>query len=103
MVIDIHQISILDLCFGILNIFGEENSNWCSSFNDDKWINIAIFIEKFADIIYKAGYASPIRTPRGEDIMAACGQLKSATERARKSRKQIEAEAGLAQQEKHNP
>ncbi|MBA84709.1 23S rRNA (adenine(2503)-C(2))-methyltransferase RlmN [Thalassobius sp. S69A] len=55
-------------------------------------------IEKFADIIYKAGYASPIRTPRGEDIMAACGQLKSATERARKSRKQIEAEAGVAQQ-----
>ncbi|WP_420569121.1 23S rRNA (adenine(2503)-C(2))-methyltransferase RlmN [Thalassovita sp.] len=55
-------------------------------------------IEKFADIIYKAGYASPIRTPRGEDIMAACGQLKSATERARKSRKQIEAEAGMAQQ-----
>ncbi len=43
-------------------------------------------IEAFADIIYKAGYASPIRTPRGEDIMAACGQLKSATERARKSR-----------------
>ena len=55
-------------------------------------------IEKFADIIYKAGYASPIRTPRGEDIMAACGQLKSATERARKSRAQIEAEAGLSQQ-----
>ncbi|RYG91543.1 23S rRNA (adenine(2503)-C(2))-methyltransferase RlmN [Loktanella sp. IMCC34160] len=52
-------------------------------------------IEAFADIIYKAGYASPIRTPRGEDIMAACGQLKSATERARKSRKEIEAEAGL--------
>jgi 23S rRNA (adenine2503-C2)-methyltransferase len=53
-------------------------------------------IEKFADIIYKAGYASPIRTPRGEDIMAACGQLKSATERARKSRADIAAEAGLA-------
>ncbi|NRB04975.1 MAG: 23S rRNA (adenine(2503)-C(2))-methyltransferase RlmN [Rhodobacteraceae bacterium] len=52
-------------------------------------------IRAFADIIYKAGYASPIRTPRGEDILAACGQLKSATERARKSRKQIEAEAGL--------
>ncbi|SIS84698.1 23S rRNA m(2)A-2503 methyltransferase [Roseivivax lentus] len=50
-------------------------------------------IEAFADIIYKAGYASPIRTPRGEDIMAACGQLKSATERARKSRREIEAEA----------
>ena len=53
-------------------------------------------IERFADIVYKAGYASPIRTPRGEDIMAACGQLKSATERARKSRAEIAAEAGLA-------
>ncbi|MDX8352825.1 23S rRNA (adenine(2503)-C(2))-methyltransferase RlmN [Cognatiyoonia sp. IB215182] len=52
-------------------------------------------IRAFADIIYKAGYASPIRTPRGEDIMAACGQLKSATERARKSRAQIAQEAGL--------
>ncbi|MBB3711260.1 23S rRNA (adenine2503-C2)-methyltransferase [Limimaricola variabilis] len=49
-------------------------------------------IHAFADIIYKAGYASPIRTPRGEDIMAACGQLKSATERARKSRAEIAAE-----------
>ncbi len=53
-------------------------------------------IEAFADIVYKAGYASPIRTPRGEDIMAACGQLKSATERSRKSRAQIAAEAGLS-------
>ena len=53
-------------------------------------------IERFADIIYKAGYASPIRTPRGEDIMAACGQLKSATERARKPRRVIEREAGLS-------
>jgi 23S rRNA (adenine2503-C2)-methyltransferase len=52
-------------------------------------------IEAFADIVYKAGYASPIRTPRGEDIMAACGQLKSATERARKSRAEIASEAGL--------
>ncbi|MGR3621117.1 23S rRNA (adenine(2503)-C(2))-methyltransferase RlmN [Pseudophaeobacter sp.] len=52
-------------------------------------------IHAFADIIHDAGYASPIRRPRGEDIMAACGQLKSATERARKSRKQIEAEAGV--------
>jgi 23S rRNA (adenine2503-C2)-methyltransferase len=42
-------------------------------------------IEAFADIIYKAGYASPIRTPRGEDIMAACGQLKSASEKTRRS------------------
>ncbi|MEY4870818.1 MAG: rRNA ((2503)-C(2))-methyltransferase RlmN [Pseudomonadota bacterium] len=52
-------------------------------------------IHAFADIIYKAGYASPIRTPRGEDIMAACGQLKSATERARKSAREIASEAGL--------
>lgn len=52
-------------------------------------------IESFADIVYKAGYASPIRTPRGEDIMAACGQLKSATERERKSRAQVQADAGL--------
>ncbi len=49
-------------------------------------------IEAFADIVHKAGYASPIRTPRGEDIMAACGQLKSATERGRKSRAEIAAE-----------
>ncbi len=54
-------------------------------------------IRAFADIIYKAGYASPIRTPRGEDILAACGQLKSATERARKSRKQIAADAGISE------
>ncbi|MEM6933774.1 MAG: 23S rRNA (adenine(2503)-C(2))-methyltransferase RlmN, partial [Pseudomonadota bacterium] len=53
-------------------------------------------IEAFGDIVNRAGYASPIRTPRGEDILAACGQLKSATERARKSRAQIEAEAGLS-------
>ncbi|MDO5641392.1 MAG: hypothetical protein Q4G26_03240 [Paracoccus sp. (in: a-proteobacteria)] len=37
--------------------------------------------------------ASPIRTPRGEDIMPACSQLKSATERGRKPKAQIEAEA----------
>ena len=43
-------------------------------------------IESFAEIIYRAGYASPIRTPRGEDIMAACGQLKSASEKERKSK-----------------
>jgi 23S rRNA (adenine2503-C2)-methyltransferase len=52
-------------------------------------------IRAFSEIIYKAGYASPVRKPRGEDIMAACGQLKSATERERKSRKQIQADAGL--------
>ncbi len=53
-------------------------------------------IKAFADIVHKAGYASPVRTPRGEDIMAACGQLKSDTERARKSRAEVLGEAGLA-------
>ena len=38
-------------------------------------------IERFAEVINNAGYASPIRRPRGRDIMAACGQLKSASER----------------------
>jgi len=38
-------------------------------------------IEVFGEIVNKAGYASPIRTPRGRDILAACGQLKSASER----------------------
>ncbi|RWX75127.1 23S rRNA (adenine(2503)-C(2))-methyltransferase RlmN [Neorhizobium lilium] len=42
-------------------------------------------IEKFADFINQAGYASPIRTPRGRDILAACGQLKSDSERMRKT------------------
>ena len=51
-------------------------------------------IRAFATILMRAGYASPIRTPRGEDIMAACGQLKSATERGRKSRAEVAAEAG---------
>ncbi|UNE54256.1 23S rRNA (adenine(2503)-C(2))-methyltransferase RlmN [Bartonella machadoae] len=42
-------------------------------------------IERFADVVNRAGYASPIRVPRGRDILAACGQLKSASERLRKS------------------
>jgi 23S rRNA (adenine2503-C2)-methyltransferase len=40
-------------------------------------------IETFAEIINRAGYASPVRTPRGRDIMAACGQLKSESQRLR--------------------
>ncbi|MEL6265130.1 MAG: 23S rRNA (adenine(2503)-C(2))-methyltransferase RlmN, partial [Pseudomonadota bacterium] len=51
-------------------------------------------IEAFAEIVNRAGYASPIRTPRGDDILAACGQLKSATERGRKTAAQIAAETG---------
>lgn len=41
-------------------------------------------IEAFAEVVNAAGYASPIRTPRGRDILAACGQLKSESERMRK-------------------
>jgi 23S rRNA (adenine2503-C2)-methyltransferase len=42
-------------------------------------------IRRFAEIVMAAGYASPVRTPRGRDILAACGQLKTASERARRA------------------
>ncbi|MDO8295429.1 MAG: 23S rRNA (adenine(2503)-C(2))-methyltransferase RlmN [Caulobacter sp.] len=49
-------------------------------------------IERFAAILNKAGYSSPIRTPRGRDILAACGQLKSESEKVRASvRRKAEA------------
>jgi len=38
-------------------------------------------IESFSEIVFRAGYASPVRTPRGRDILAACGQLKSETQK----------------------
>jgi 23S rRNA (adenine2503-C2)-methyltransferase len=41
-------------------------------------------IEAFSDIVFAAGYSAPVRTPRGRDILAACGQLKSASVRLRK-------------------
>ena len=50
-------------------------------------------IRRFSDIVFDAGYASPVRTPRGQDIMAACGQLKSAS--IKKRRSEIAAEAAL--------
>ena len=45
--------------------------------------------------MFDAGYASPVRTPRGEDIMAACGQLKSESVRERKSAREAR-EAAVA-------
>ncbi len=45
-------------------------------------------IERFSDIVNKAGYASPVRTPRGRDIFAACGQLKSESERLTKKQRE---------------
>ena len=61
-------------------------------------------IKKFADVIWNAGYSAPIRTPRGRDILAACGQLKSESERIGKRERmrmatvqaEKEAAAGLA-------
>ena len=44
-------------------------------------------IEKFAEVVNRAGYASPVRSPRGRDIMAACGQLKSASQKQRASQR----------------
>ena len=51
-------------------------------------------IRAFAAIVEAAGYASPVRTPRGRDILAACGQLKTASERLRRPRREgVAAEA----------
>ncbi|HEX7076174.1 MAG TPA: 23S rRNA (adenine(2503)-C(2))-methyltransferase RlmN [Hyphomicrobiaceae bacterium] len=50
-------------------------------------------IERFAELVNRAGYASPVRTPRGRDIFAACGQLKSETTRLRASALRPAAEA----------
>ena len=47
-------------------------------------------IEQFSDIVFNAGYASPVRTPRGRDILAACGQLKSETEKLRARARLVE-------------
>ena len=51
-------------------------------------------IERFSEIVFRAGYASPVRTPRRRDIQAACGQLKSETEKLR-ARARLMAEAGI--------
>ena len=51
-------------------------------------------IERFSQIVFDAGYASPVRTPRGRDILAACGQLKSETEKLR-ARARMMLEEGM--------
>ncbi len=53
-------------------------------------------IEKFAEIVNRAGYASPVRTPRGRDIMAACGQLKSSSLKQRASARLQTGEGGAS-------
>ena len=52
-------------------------------------------IERFAEVVNRAGYASPVRTPRGRDIMAACGQLRS--ESAKLSARERKVAEGAAQ------
>jgi 23S rRNA (adenine2503-C2)-methyltransferase len=51
-------------------------------------------IEDFSEVVFRAGYASPVRTPRGRDILAACGQLKSETEKLR-ARARLMLESGI--------
>src|SRR5215212_4846852 len=51
-------------------------------------------IERFSEIVFRAGYASPVRTPRGRDILAACGQLRSETEKLR-ARARLMLESGI--------
>jgi 23S rRNA (adenine2503-C2)-methyltransferase len=51
-------------------------------------------IERFSEYIFDAGYSSPVRTPRGRDILAACGQLKSETEKLR-ARARLMLESGI--------
>jgi 23S rRNA (adenine2503-C2)-methyltransferase len=53
-------------------------------------------IEAFSDIVFAAGYSAPVRTPRGRDILAACGQLKSASVKRRKTERAPVHAAGLA-------
>ena len=48
-----------------------------TSFECSDWDSI----ERFSEAIFHAGYSAPVRTPRGRDILAACGQLKSETEK----------------------
>ena len=52
-------------------------------------------IERFSEVVFNAGYASPVRTPRGRDILAACGQLKSESEKLR-ARARLMLEESLA-------
>jgi 23S rRNA (adenine2503-C2)-methyltransferase len=56
-------------------------------------------MSRFARILNDAGYTAPVRTPRGRDIMAACGQLRSASERERSTRPKVAAGAA----DEHRP
>jgi 23S rRNA (adenine2503-C2)-methyltransferase len=53
-------------------------------------------VQRFSDIVYRAGISAPIRRPRGRDIMAACGQLKSSSEKLSRAELDRRAEEKLA-------
>jgi 23S rRNA (adenine2503-C2)-methyltransferase len=58
-------------------------------------------IKRFSDSLFEAGYSAPIRQSRGSDILAACGQLKSDSERSRCSRLKARIDAGIP--DEHHP
>ena len=58
-------------------------------------------IARFVAILNEAGYSAPVREPRGQDIMAACGQLKSASEREKASRHKARVAAGIEDEHSH--
>jgi 23S rRNA (adenine2503-C2)-methyltransferase len=60
-------------------------------------------MRRFAEILNNAGYTAPLRTPRGRDIMAACGQLRSASERERLSRMKARLAAGIPEDDHERP
>jgi len=66
-----------------------------SSFECSDWETI----ERFSEIVFNAGYASPVRTPRGRDIFAACGQLKSQSEKLRARARMMLEESLVAAQD----
>ena len=71
--------------FAALSIYGYTTKKSLSGLGSFFETSSKKNIDKFAKIIMDAGFASPIRKPRGQDIYAACGQLKSETEKIRKS------------------
>lgn len=60
-------------------------------------------IKRFSDFLFEAGYSAPVRQPRGTDILAACGQLKSDSERTRCSRLKARLDAGIPDEHHAEP
>ncbi len=60
-------------------------------------------IKRFSDTLFEAGYSAPIRQSRGSDILAACGQLKSDSERTRCSRLKARRDAGIVDEDHPSP